>query len=69
MQITYVVDTSVDEDRTYLEFWYKEAIYKISQYSYLYTVQNCDLKEWEQENIDIGCPRVQIHSNKRAHKP
>ena len=68
MQITYVVDTSVGEDRTYLEFWYKEAIYKISHNSYLYVVQNFDLKDWEQENIDIGCPRVQIHSNKRVHK-
>ena len=69
MQITYVVDTSVNEDRSYLECWYKESIYKISQYIYLYKVQNCDLKEWEQENIDVGCPRVQINSNKRAHKP
>ena len=69
MQITYVVDTSVGEDRTYLEFWYKEAIYKISHTDYLYTAQNYDLKDWEQENIDIGCPRVQIHSNKRVLKP
>ena len=69
MQITYVVDTSVNEDRTYLEFWYKEAIYKISHNSYLYTVQNCDLKEWEQENIAVDCPRVQIQSNKRVYKP
>ena len=68
MQITYVVDTSVNEDRSYLEFWYEDTIYKISQYIYLYKVQNCDLKEWEQENIDVGCPRVQIHSNKRVHK-
>ena len=69
MQITYVVDTSVNEDRSYLEFWYKDVIYKISQYIYLYKVQNCDLKEWEQENIAVDCPRVQIQSNKRAHKP
>ena len=69
MQITYIVDTSVDEDRTYLEFWYKEVIYKLSNNDYMYAVQNYDLKEWEQENIDVGCPRVQIHSNKRVHKP
>ena len=69
MQITYVVDTSFDEDRTYLEFWYKGAVYKISNNNCMYTVQNCDFKEWEQENIDVGCPRVLIHSNKRVYKP
>ena len=69
MQITYVVDTSVNEDRTYLEFWYKGVIYKVSHNDYMYVVQNCDFREWEQENIDVGCPRVQIHSNKRVHKP
>ena len=68
MQITYVVDTSVDEDRTYLEFWYKGTTYKISNTEYMYAVQNCNLKEWEQENIDVNCPKVQIHSNKRVHK-
>ena len=69
MQITYVIDTSVGEDRTYLEFWYKGTVYKkISNTEYMYAVQNYDLKEWEQENIDINCPRVQIHSNKRVHK-
>ena len=69
MQITYVVDTSVDEARTYLEFWYKGAVYKISNNNCMYTVQNCDFKEWEQENIDVNCPRIQIHSNKRVYKP
>ena len=58
MQITYVVDTSVDEDRTYLEFWYKGTIYKISHNEYLYAVQDCDLKEWEQENIEVACLQV-----------
>ena len=69
MQITYVVDTSIDEDRTYLEFWYKEVVYKVSHDDYMYAVQNCDFNEWEQENIDVNCPRIQIHSNKRAYKP
>ena len=69
MQITYVVDTSIAEDRTYLEFWYKEVIYKISNNNCMYTTQNCDFKEWEQENIDVACPRVQIYSNKRVYKP
>ena len=68
MQITYVVDTSVIEDRTYLEFWYKGTVYKISNTEYMYTVQDCNLTEWEQENIDVNCPKVQIHSNKRVHK-
>ena len=58
MQITYVVDTSIQEDRTYLEFWYRGTIYKISHNEYLYAVQDYDLKEWEQENIDVACPRV-----------
>ena len=69
MQITYVVDTSVDEDRTYLEFWYKGVISKVSHDDCMYVVQVCDFKEWEQENIDVGCPRVQIHSNQRVSKP
>ena len=69
MQITYVVDTSNNEDRTYLEFWYERAVYKISPNGCLYTVQRCDFKIWEQENIDVGCPRVLIHSNKRVYKP
>ena len=69
MQITYVVDTSVDEDRIYLEFWYKGVISKVSHNNYMYVVQDCDFKTWEQENIDVGCPRVQIHSNKRVYKP
>ena len=68
MRITYVVDTSIDEDRTYLEFWYKGVISKVSRGDYMYVVQNCDFKEWEQENIDVGCPRVQSHSNKRVTK-
>ena len=58
MQITYVVDTSVNEDRSYLEFWYKDVIYKISQYIYLYKVQSYDFKSWEQENTAMNCPRV-----------
>ena len=58
MQITYVVDTSVEENRTYLEFWYKEAIYKISHTSYLHTAQNYDFKLWEQDNTAMNCPRV-----------
>lgn len=69
MQITYVVDTSVAENRTYLEFWYRGIIYKISPSECMYAAQAYDFKEWEQENIDIGCPRVQIHSKKRVHKP
>ena len=69
MQITYVVDTSVDEDRIYLEFWYKGVISKVSHNNYMYVVQDCDFKTWEQENIDLNCPRVQIHSNKRVYKP
>ena len=69
MWLCNVVDTSIAEDRTYLEFWYKEVIYKISNNDYMYAVQNCDFKEWEQENIDVGCPRVLIHSNKRVPKP
>ena len=69
MQITYVVDTSIDEDRTYLEFWYKGVISKVSHDDYMYVVQDYDFKTWEQENIDVGCPRVQIHSNKRVSKP
>ena len=58
MQITYVVDTSVVEDKSYLEFWYKEAIYKISHTNYLHTAQNYAFKDWEQENIDLDCLRV-----------
>ena len=58
MQITYVVDTSVAEDRTYLEFWYKETIYKIYHTNYLHRAQNYDFKSWEQENTAVDCPRV-----------
>ena len=58
MQITYVVDTSVAEDNSYLEFWYRGAIYKISHNNYLHTVENYDFKSWEQENTAMNCPRV-----------
>ena len=58
MWLCIVVDTSIQEDRTYLEFWYRGTIYIISHSEYLYTVQDYDLKEGEQENIDVACPRV-----------
>ena len=68
MQITYVVDTAVSEDRTYLEFWFKGTVYKLSHNKYMYTIQDYDFKEWVQENMNLNCPRVQIQSNKRVHK-
>ena len=35
-----------------------QGLPQISQYIYLYKVQNCDLKEWEQENIEVACLQV-----------
>ena len=57
MQITYVVDTSFDVDKTHLELWYKGTIYTYS-HKFIYDVTNLSFSAWVQENIEACCPRA-----------
>ena len=61
MWLCNVVDTSVAEDKEYLEFWYADAVYAIRATVYMYEVQKIsfkywlDDKNWLDENTRCDC--------------
>ena len=55
MQLCNVVDTSVQEDGRYLEFWYADAVYARKTTNYMYEVEKLSFKDWSDENTRYNC--------------
>lgn len=55
MWLCNVVDTSINEDREYLEFWYTDAVYRITATSPIYMVLKISFKDWLDENTRYDC--------------
>ena len=55
MWLCNVVDTSVAEDKAYLEFWYADAVYARKTANYIYEVEKISFKDWLDENTRYNC--------------
>ena len=59
MWLCNVVDTSVAEDKEYLEFWYADAVYATRAsdhvYKVQYKVQKVSFEDWLNENTRCDC--------------
>ena len=55
MWLCNVVDTSVAEDRRYLEFWYADVVYALRTTDLMYMVQKISFKDWLDENTRCDC--------------
>ena len=55
MWLCNVVDTSVAEDKEYLEFWYADAVYARKTVNYIYEVEKISFKDWLDENTRYNC--------------
>lgn len=60
MWLCTVVDTSIQEDRRYLEFWYADMVYAIRATDHMYKVQKVSFEEvsfedWLYENTRYDC--------------
>jgi len=55
MWLCSVVDTSINEDKEYLEFWYADAVYAIRTIDYRYNVQRISFEDWSYENTKYNC--------------
>ena len=59
MRLCTVVDTSVAEDKEYLEFWYADAVYARKPFNYIYEVEKISFKDWIHENTRCNC--IYVH--------
>lgn len=57
MWLCNVVDTSIDEDREYLEFWYADIVYSKATNS-LYGSQKISFEDWLHENTKYNCSYI-----------
>ena len=55
MRLCIVVDTSIQEDGRYLEFWYTDAVYAIRAPDRMYEVQKVPFEDWSYENTRYNC--------------
>ena len=55
MWLCNVVDTSIAEDKEYLEFWYADAVYARKTFNYIYEVEKISFEDWTYENISCKC--------------
>ena len=55
MWLCNVVDTSVAEDKKYLEFWYADMVYAIRATDHMYKVQKVSFEDWLYENTRYDC--------------
>lgn len=55
MRLCSVVDTSIAEDKRYLEFWYANSVYARKTFNYLYEVEKISFEDWSYENISCNC--------------
>lgn len=58
MRLCNVVDTSIQEDRRYLEFWYADVVYAIRTTDPMYKVQKVSFEDWLYENTRYDCVYV-----------
>ena len=58
MRLCIVVDTSIQEDRRYLEFWYADAVYAVRAADLVYKVQKVSFEDWLYENTKYDCVYV-----------
>ena len=50
MWLCNVVDTSIAEDKEYLEFWYADAVYALRTPYPVYKGEKISFKDWLDEN-------------------
>ena len=50
MWLCNVVDTSIAEDKEYLEFWYADVVYAIRASDHMYKGQKISFEDWLDEN-------------------
>ena len=55
MQLCIVVDTSIQEDGRYLEFWYADAVYAIRAPYPVYKGEKISFEDWLDENTSCNC--------------
>ena len=55
MWLCNVVDTSVAEDKEFLEFWYADAVYARKTANYIYEEQKISFEDWLDENTRCDC--------------
>ena len=58
MWLCDVVDTSIQEDRRYLEFWYADVVYTIIAADPMYKVQKVSFEAWLYKNTRYDCVYV-----------
>ena len=58
MLLCAVADTSIQEDRRYLEFWYADMVYAIRAADPMYKVQKVSFEDWLYENTRYDCVYV-----------
>ena len=55
MWLCNVADTSIAEDKEYLEFWYADTVYDHKTANYIYEKEKISFEDWLYENTRYDC--------------